>query len=627
MTPWHTHVDLGFLSLGTWTLLGRLPLALAVLALVLHARRYVGLSTALVAASGLVAGVAVGTTVVPSVVGALTGGLVGWALALYALGVRLPWAYAATRTLLVLVGVGRLGCLLAGCCFGTPTDLPWTVAYPAGALAHDLHLALGWVTPLEVSRAVHPVPGYEAALLFLTAAALPVLRARLRNDRALALGVGAGYLLLRAALDPLRGMLNTEASVHPLGPLSAAQWIFVIAAIGVAVAAIVAWRLPRTAPAVAASDSPPATRTLLVWLGAAGAFSMCQASLPPFVAALAVAVVGLAGLAVAREAVLAANGARRREPVVVGLGLLLLVPAGLRASSGEDAGRYWVYAIDGPDERLVRIGDQSTPPTVLARHDADLNPPAAPTSPAPEEPWPVVRLDEGPPLKPWQRPAGRSLTFFGGGGYLVRKQEPVCSGPTMLYRHVPFYGGVAYGHEGETSDSIRRSWQVRLGVLGNRWRTEADCDPKAEGSGLDLMGTLGGMILWDSGDFAAGLGGLLGLGRVDGPDRLTPAISSLGFFMPGIYFRFGTPAFAYETGTIGREQFWPNTFGGFRWMIGRQEFGTGLQVSRWSAPLAFLQLYGTAWLHFTDSQSLVLRVDVPVPDPYVTGSIGWSVRF
>lgn len=32
------------------------------------------------------------------------------------------------------IGIGRIGCFLNGCCFGTPTDLPWGVTYPEGSI-------------------------------------------------------------------------------------------------------------------------------------------------------------------------------------------------------------------------------------------------------------------------------------------------------------------------------------------------------------------------------------------------------------------------------------------------------------------------------------------------------------
>ena len=40
--------------------------------------------------------------------------------------------------------VTRIGCFLNGCCFGTPTDLPWGISFPAGSIPHyvfrDAHL-------------------------------------------------------------------------------------------------------------------------------------------------------------------------------------------------------------------------------------------------------------------------------------------------------------------------------------------------------------------------------------------------------------------------------------------------------------------------------------------------------
>ena len=50
--------------------------------------------------------------------------------------------------------VGRLGCLMAGCCFGRPTSVPWAITFhnPAASLNSD--------TPLGVP--LHPTQLYEA---------------------------------------------------------------------------------------------------------------------------------------------------------------------------------------------------------------------------------------------------------------------------------------------------------------------------------------------------------------------------------------------------------------------------------------------------------------------------------
>ncbi len=41
-----------------------------------------------------------------------------------------------TPSLVLGLAIGRIGCLLNGCCFGGPCDLPWAVTFPAGSPAH-----------------------------------------------------------------------------------------------------------------------------------------------------------------------------------------------------------------------------------------------------------------------------------------------------------------------------------------------------------------------------------------------------------------------------------------------------------------------------------------------------------
>ncbi len=71
------------------------------------------------------------------VYGSLIGGFLG--IVLFLRNHRLPML--ATFDLLapsVMVGIaiGRIGCLLNGCCYGGVCDLPWAVQFPAGSLAH-----------------------------------------------------------------------------------------------------------------------------------------------------------------------------------------------------------------------------------------------------------------------------------------------------------------------------------------------------------------------------------------------------------------------------------------------------------------------------------------------------------
>ncbi|MBQ8363254.1 MAG: prolipoprotein diacylglyceryl transferase, partial [Thermoguttaceae bacterium] len=45
--------------------------------------------------------------------------------------------------LLLGVSIGRIGCLMNGCCFGGPCDAPWGVVFPAGSPAHQLQMEEG----------------------------------------------------------------------------------------------------------------------------------------------------------------------------------------------------------------------------------------------------------------------------------------------------------------------------------------------------------------------------------------------------------------------------------------------------------------------------------------------------
>ena len=48
------------------------------------------------------------------------------------------------------LGLGRIGCFLNGCCFGGPCDLPWAVSFPAESGPHEQQIRLGQVYGLLV---------------------------------------------------------------------------------------------------------------------------------------------------------------------------------------------------------------------------------------------------------------------------------------------------------------------------------------------------------------------------------------------------------------------------------------------------------------------------------------------
>ena len=128
----------------------------------------------------------------------IAGGLLG-ALTFYALYARwrrLPAALVLDVGLVgasLAHGVGRLGCFMTGCCYGTPSELPWAVRFD-----HPLTAA-----PRDV--ALHPTQLYDAAASFVLFAILWRLRARKRFDGQLAVIALAYYAVVRSLLELVRG--------------------------------------------------------------------------------------------------------------------------------------------------------------------------------------------------------------------------------------------------------------------------------------------------------------------------------------------------------------------------------------------------------------------------------------
>jgi phosphatidylglycerol:prolipoprotein diacylglycerol transferase len=94
--------------------------------------------------------------------------------------------------------VGRLGCLMAGCCYGRPTDVPWAITFTDTLAAKNVG------TPLDVP--LHPTQLYEAGAELLI---LAVLLATEHKGRPFPGRTFWGYLLLygisRFAIEFFRG--------------------------------------------------------------------------------------------------------------------------------------------------------------------------------------------------------------------------------------------------------------------------------------------------------------------------------------------------------------------------------------------------------------------------------------
>jgi phosphatidylglycerol:prolipoprotein diacylglycerol transferase len=132
---------------------------------------------------------------------------------LYCRTVKLPFGQISDCVapgLALAQGLGRVGCFLAGCCWGTPTHLSFGVTFNS-ELAHQLT-----GVPLDVR--VHPTQLYEAAVVFGVVPFLLWLRQCRTFYGAVILFYVAFYAVVRFFIEYLRddprgyyfGMLSTS---------------------------------------------------------------------------------------------------------------------------------------------------------------------------------------------------------------------------------------------------------------------------------------------------------------------------------------------------------------------------------------------------------------------------------
>lgn len=124
---------------------------------------------------------------------------------------------------------GRIGCFLAGCCHGKPTDLPW------GVIFTDPH---AMVSPDLLGVPVHPVQLYEAAGNLLIFFLLHKLYNRPHKNGTVLLAYIFCYGTLRFVLEFFRGDFR---GAYLFG-LSPAQLITLLLALS---AGVIWWRITK----------------------------------------------------------------------------------------------------------------------------------------------------------------------------------------------------------------------------------------------------------------------------------------------------------------------------------------------------------------------------------------------
>ena len=164
------------------------------------------------------------------IIGGLIGSLMYWA--------RHPfpfWAMcdAVAPSLAIGIALGRVGCLLNGCCFGAVCDLPWAMTFPAGSLPWLHHVQNGWLsTDAARSLPVHPAQVYAVLDGVILLGLLTAYYPRRRRDGEVMALLMVCYPVTRFLIERLRddegiilaGMTISQFISALLLPCGLATW-------------------------------------------------------------------------------------------------------------------------------------------------------------------------------------------------------------------------------------------------------------------------------------------------------------------------------------------------------------------------------------------------------------------
>jgi phosphatidylglycerol:prolipoprotein diacylglycerol transferase len=141
----------------------------------------------------------------------LVGGYMGVEVAKWTMQIRIRTGDTFAVPVPVAISIGRIGCFVGGCCYGTPTSLPWGIRFP---------------TVDELPR--HPTQLYES--LFHAVAA--VVLAGLVDRKRFSGNLIKLYLIAYASFRFLTEFIRPE--VRMVVGLTAYQWACLVIVVGFA---------------------------------------------------------------------------------------------------------------------------------------------------------------------------------------------------------------------------------------------------------------------------------------------------------------------------------------------------------------------------------------------------------
>ncbi len=126
----------------------------------------------------------------------------------------------------VAMAISRIGCLMAGCCFGTPANVPWGIHYGSSSIACHVHMMHGLLHPHDTASAlIHPVQVYEILGCLLIAFLVWKTRNRWSASGSLFLFSVLCYAMLRFLVEFVRAPESSFVMAQDYSGLKTIQWV------------------------------------------------------------------------------------------------------------------------------------------------------------------------------------------------------------------------------------------------------------------------------------------------------------------------------------------------------------------------------------------------------------------
>jgi len=201
-----------------------------------------------------------------TIFGGLILGFIGYLMGRYWFRFRYNVLDTVAIALPLAASIQKIGCFFAGCCFGTPSVVPWAVSFPVSTLPHYHHFQSGLITHADLtSLPVHPVQLYEVLGGILVVMLVFKTRKYWRAEGSRLLSSLLFYAVIRFCMEFFRDPLSNKTGGEMAGIFKVVQWEFLAFALVVFI--LLLWREKRKQPApVPHLVEPPGIHSSLLFI-------------------------------------------------------------------------------------------------------------------------------------------------------------------------------------------------------------------------------------------------------------------------------------------------------------------------------------------------------------------------